>query len=68
MCCDHSAGAAESDRAYEAKRKPGDDSEPGDDPRAPYHFAHVFAEKIERLLATELGVDWSAYDKEVSSK
>jgi hypothetical protein len=56
------------DEAYEAKRKPGDDSEPGDDPRAPYHFAHVFAEKIERLLATELGVDWSAYDKEVSSK
>jgi hypothetical protein len=29
---------------------------------------HVFAEKIERLLATELGVDWSAYDREVSSK
>ena len=56
------------DRAYEAKRKPGDDSEPGDDPRAPYHKQHVFAEKIERLLATELGVDWSAYDKEVSSK
>jgi hypothetical protein len=23
------------DEAYEAKRKPGDDSEPGDDPRAP---------------------------------
>jgi len=28
----------------------------------------VFAENIERLLAAELGVDWSAYDKEVSSK
>jgi hypothetical protein len=56
------------DRAYEAKRKTGDDSEPGDDPRAPYHKQHVFAEKIERLLAAELGVDWSAYDREVSSK
>jgi hypothetical protein len=56
------------DRAYEAKRKPGDDSELGDDPRAPYHKQHVFAEKIERLLATELGVDWPDYDKEVSSK
>ena len=56
------------DRTYEARRKSGDDSEPGDDPRAPYHEQHVFAEKIERLLATELGVDWSAYDKEVSSK
>jgi hypothetical protein len=41
---------------------------PGDDPRAPYHKQHVFAENIERLLAAELGVDWSAYDKEVSSK
>jgi hypothetical protein len=28
----------------------------------------VFAEIIERLLAAELGVDWSAYDQEVSSK
>jgi hypothetical protein len=27
---------AKFDRAYEAKRKKGDDSEPGDDPRAPY--------------------------------
>src|SRR5260370_5650981 len=45
------------DRAYEAKRKPGDDSEPGDDPRAPYHREHVFATKVERLLAHELGVD-----------
>jgi hypothetical protein len=56
------------DEAYEARRKPGDDSEPGDDPRAPYHQQHVFAEKIERLLARELGVDWSAYSKEVESK
>lgn len=56
------------DRAYEAKRKPGDDSEPGDDPRAPYHKQHVLAEKIERLLAAELGVDRSVYDREVSSK
>jgi len=26
----------EFDRAYQAKRKPGDDSESGDDPNAPY--------------------------------
>jgi hypothetical protein len=56
------------DKAYEAKRKPGDDSEPGDDPRAPYHREHVFASKVERLLAQELGVNWSVYDREVSSK
>jgi hypothetical protein len=33
------------DKAYEAKRKPGNDSEPCDDPRAPYHREHVFATK-----------------------
>jgi len=38
------------DGAYEAQRKPGDDSEPGDDPKAPYHREHVFATKIERRL------------------
>jgi hypothetical protein len=56
------------DEAYEARRKKGDDSEPGDDPKAPYHKQHVFAEKIERLLAHELGVNWSSHDHEVSSK
>jgi hypothetical protein len=56
------------DRAYEAKRKPGDDSEAGDDPRAPYHREHVFATKIERQLARWLGVNWRDYDREVSSK
>ena len=56
------------DRAYEAKRKAGNDSEPGDDPKAPYYRQHQIGTGIERLLAAELGVDWSAYDHEVSSK
>jgi len=56
------------DRAYEAKRKAGDDSEPGDNRKAPYYRQHQIATGIERLLAVELGVDWSAYDREVSSK
>jgi hypothetical protein len=30
----------EFDRAYEPKRKAGDDSEPGDDPKAPYRKPH----------------------------
>ena len=72
LLCEHAgispAAVDKFDEAYEARRKKGDDSEPGDDPRAPYHKQHVFAEGIERLLATELGVDWPAYDKEVSSK
>jgi hypothetical protein len=53
------------DKAYEAHRKQGDDSEPGDDPKAPYY---QIATGIERTLAVELGVDWSVYDREVSSK
>jgi hypothetical protein len=28
--------------------------EPGDDPRAPYHNEHVFATKVERMMAAEL--------------
>jgi hypothetical protein len=56
------------DKTYERRRRPGDDSEPGDDPNAPYHFAHVFATKVEHMLADQLGVSWSAYDREVFNK
>ena len=56
------------DRAYERRRKPGDDSEPGEDPNAPYHKEHMFASRVERMLADQLGVNWRAYDREVSSK
>ena len=31
------------DQAYERRRKSGGDSEPGDDPNAPYHKEHMFA-------------------------
>jgi len=41
------------------------DMEPGHMSSAPYHKEHVFAEKIERLIAEELGVTWSRYDKAV---
>lgn len=51
------------DKAYEANRQPGDDSEPGDDPRAPYYRQHQIATAIEKLLAVELGVNWQEYEK-----
>jgi hypothetical protein len=38
------------------------DEQPGDDPSAPYHREHVFATKLERMLAEEMGVDWDEYD------
>ena len=53
------------DLLYEQRRRESDLSEPGDDPGAPYHRQHVFAAKIERMVADELGVDWDAYAKEV---
>ncbi len=55
------------DVAYEARRPKGDESEPGDDPAAPYHREHVFATKIEKMFAEELGVDWEKYNAEVEA-
>lgn len=43
------------------------DQEPGHMVSAPYHKEHVFAEKIEKLVAEELGVDWKKYDDTVNS-
>lgn len=37
-------------------------TEPGDDPAAPYHREHVFASKVEEMLAHELGVVWADYE------
>ena len=45
----------------------GATDEPGHDPEAPYHKEHVFAEKIERQIAEELGIDWEAYSRVVES-
>lgn len=55
------------DKAFEANRKPGDESEPGDDPKAPYRREHFFATNIESLLSSELDVDWAKYEKKIYS-
>lgn len=54
------------DTEFEKNRPDGNLEEPGHDPKAPYHREHVFAEKIERAMAEELGVDWDTYDKVVN--
>tara|TARA_B100001989_G_C24512431_1_gene451193 strand:- start:378 stop:776 length:399 start_codon:yes stop_codon:yes gene_type:complete len=52
---------------YESNREDGDqESEPGDQPDAPYHKEHVFASRIEKMMADELGVDWEKYSKACS--
>jgi hypothetical protein len=42
-------------------------AEPGDLPDAPYFREHVFATKIERMLADELGVNWHDYNAAVEA-
>lgn len=54
------------DKSFEKKRKKGNTDEPGDDKKAPYFKEHQFATKIERMLAAQLGVKWSAYNKLVN--
>jgi len=56
----------EFDKAFEENRVDGNTDEPGHDPSAPYHREHVFAEKIERLVADELGIVWEDYDRTVT--
>ncbi len=41
------------------------DSEPGDDPQAPYRRQHLMATAIEKMLAAALGVDWQAYERAI---
>ncbi len=51
------------DLEYEEKRKNGDTTEPGEDIYAPYHKQHMFAEKIEKMMAEECKIDWEDYSK-----
>jgi hypothetical protein len=56
----------EFDMEYEKNRAADDiDSEPGMDPKAPYHRQHRRADVIERSLAIDLGVDWEKYADEI---
>lgn len=55
------------DMEFERNRQPGNNYEPGDEPTSPYRRQHRFAEVIERLLATELKVDWAVYGEKVNA-
>lgn len=50
------------DEEFEKARKPGDESEPGDSPQAPYHIEHGFATSIERMMCAALGINWKEYE------
>jgi hypothetical protein len=51
------------DMEFEKNRQPGDISEPGDDPTAPYFKEHQFATMVERLVAAQLEISWKDYEK-----
>jgi|SRR5882724_5979617 len=55
------------DIAFEQARIRENLEEPGDDPSAPYHKEHVFAEGIERQIAEELGLSWDDYTEAVNA-
>jgi hypothetical protein len=55
------------DIAFEEKRLPGNVDEPGDSVFAPYKQEHFVATNIERIIADQLGVNWSEYDKTIYS-
>lgn len=55
------------DKEYERMRVEDDTSEPGDAAFCPYGRQHTLATGIERIMASELGVAWNLYAKEVNS-
>ena len=59
-------GIAEEDITYFDTHEGKDSEEPGLMKYAPYHREHVFADKIERMVCKELGLDWDEYDKAIS--
>ena len=59
-------GVAEPDvKAFDEAHLDSDD--PGSLPDAPYHKEHMFAEAVEKWVATELGVDWDEYSQRVGA-
>lgn len=70
ILCEHAGITQEMvdkfDMDYEVNRPPGDDSEPGDNPLAPYRMPHFRATTVERQLADSLNVDWKQYETELN--
>ena len=54
------------DVAYEANRKDGDVTEPGDSIKAPYYKQHQIATGMEKILAAVMHVDWNSYEKDIN--
>ena len=70
LCKDRGITTAEVDafdKAFEKARAPGNEDEPGDDPKAPYRKEHFFATNIEALMSAEYGINWQEYEKKINA-
>lgn len=65
LLCQEQGITTEMVDAFDTSFDPLCDQEPGDSPRAPYKREHCIATGIERILATEFGVDWVPYEEEL---
>lgn len=55
------------DLNYENARTVSDDSEPGDDPTAPYRDQHCYATAVERMLIPLFGLSWKEYEDAINA-
>ncbi len=57
----------EFDLAFEDRREPGNMSEPGDSPEAPYHSQHKRATLVEQCFLSGTGLSWEEHEALVDS-
>lgn len=67
LCHDHEVTTAQVDEFDLAWQPHNGIDEPGDDLMAPYYLEHQVASGFERLMAAELGVVWSEYERVIES-
>lgn len=67
LCHQHGIDEADVDHFDRTWEAHNGYSEPGDDMAAPYYAEHQFACGIERLMAAELGVCWTEYEREIEA-
>jgi hypothetical protein len=65
LCCEQDGVTQEQVDGFDKAFGNETDSEPGDDPKAPYRKQHCLATGIERILASIWGVDWKTYEDEL---
>lgn len=57
----------EFDIAFEENRPIGNEEEPGDDKKAPYHIQHTLATHDERNFLADLAESWEEYTRVISN-